>query len=233
MAIVDKIISGRISVGRLGLYLHGKTEHGYHIDFNFTTSPELRACGVNNITRDQLFVLFADFDDITYEKLKQQLDFVNKNYGVSHFIILRTGENRYHVISFEKFLMKELLDLLQNTFVDYTYKYVAVKSDKGWILRISEKKDLDGNVVRDKPQFVESISYSKIPKRRLSRAHIEFFSKLYPEIMEFAKGFSKDYWDEYTMIQLLRYGTSHENLIAKFDLEDLINSKKLEIVSKE
>jgi len=233
--IEDEIISGRISIGRVGIYLNAKTKGGYNIGFNFLNSPELRTAGVCNITKDQMFIMFADFDNIGYEKLKDQLDFINRNHDVSNFLVLTTGKNRYHVISFEKFWKQELVDILKNTFCDYTYKsFVPLKVDKGWILRVTEKRDLDNNVVKDRPEYVESFSYSEVPKRRLSRAHVEFFSRMYPEFRKFAEEkLDKNYWDEFTVIQLLKYGTSHENLIAKFDLKDLIDSKKLEIVWKD
>ena len=233
--IKDDVVSGKVSIGRLGFYLHAVTKDGYHIDFNFINSPELRTVGVCNLTKDQRFVMFMDFDRITYEKLQAQLDFIHEEYDVSHFLVLTTGKDRYHVISFEKFLKGDLVDALKNTFCDYTYKnFVPLKVDKGWILRIGDKKDLDGNVVKEKPEYFGVHSYSEVPKRKLSRAHIEFFAKLYPEFRKFAiEKLDEIYWDEYTQIQILRYGTSHENLIAKFDLQDLISSKKLEIIWKD
>lgn len=233
--MTDKIISGKISVGKNGIYLHAASENGYRIDFSVYNSPELKCAGINNITKDQKFILFADFDDISYDKLKDQLNFINKNYGVGHFLILTTGKGKYHVISFEKFLMNDLIEILQNIFCDYSYKRMDIigKQDKGWILRISEKKDLDGNVIKDRPQFVDFIYYGE-PKRKLSRAHLELFSKLYPKLKFFIQEkLDEKFWDEFTVVELLKYPTTHQDLLVKFGLDNLINSKKLEIIWKD
>ena len=85
--------------------------------------------------------------------------------------------------------------------------------------------------MKDKPSFVDYLGYSK-PKRKLSRAHIEFFAKLYPQIkaqVENSEMLAEIYWDGFTAINIIKYGTSDKNLITSFGLEDLVASKKLDI----
>jgi hypothetical protein len=229
--IKSKIKSGSVILAKTGVYLRARTEDGRSLSFHLVNLPELTAFGVSNITHDQYYVLFLDFDNITLEELKRQIAFIYKTYDVSHFFILTTGPNRFHVISFEKFTLAEFRDVIDNTFCDYAFRSTPIRSDKGWILRFAPKIDKDGNVKKDRPEYVDFIWY-KTPKRKLSRAHIEFFSKFYPQIRHQVQNsvpLAEVNWDTYMDINVINYGTSERNIITNFGLEDLVNSKKLEI----
>ena len=229
--IHTKIIEGSITLAKTGVYLKARTESGHSLSFHFVNLPELRSVGVSNLTFDQRYVLFLDFDNISLDELKRQIAFLYKTYDISHFFILTTGPNRFHVISFEKFMLSEFRDIIDNTFCDYSFRSTPIRSDKGWILRLLQKIDKDGNIKKDKPEYVDFIWYT-VPRRKLSRAHIELFSKLYPQIkyqVQNSVPLAEINWDTLTEVNVIKYGTSDRNLITDFGLEDLINSKKLEI----
>ncbi len=229
--IKTNIKSGSVILAKTGIYLKAQTEDGHSLSFHLVNLPELRTVGVSNITFDQHYVLFLDFDNITLEELKRQIAFLYKTYDISHFFILSTGPNRFHVISFEKFMLAEFREIIDNTFCDYSFRSTPIRSDKGWILRLLPKIDKDGNIKKDRPEYVDFIWY-KAPRRKLSRAHIELFSKLYPQIKSQAQNsvpLAECNWDTHTSVNAIKYGTSDMNLITDFGLEDLVNSKKLEI----
>ena len=229
--IEDKIIEGRVSIGKTGLRFDVRTEMGYHMGFSYTKIPELRAIGISNITQDQQFVLFLDFDKIKKDDLYKHLYYMAKENGLSHFFILSTSESNFHAVCMEKFRLSELQPIINNSLCDCSYKAIALKVDKGWILRISEKKDLDGNVIKDKPAYVDFIQYS-YPQRKLSRAHLELFAKLYPEVAYHYKNgaeFHSSNLDDFSNIKMVRYGTSSSSFMTDCGIGDLIDAKKLNI----
>jgi hypothetical protein len=230
--IDDKIKMGNVRIGKLGVYLQAQTESGFDIRFDFVKLPELRTLGVSNITADQRFVLFLDYDKMSPQELNDQLTYLNKEFGIMNFFKLKTGEHRYHVISFEKFHLSDIQKIVDNTLCDYSFKVVAVKSDKGWILRIMPKIDEDGNVVRDRPMYDGFLSFG-VPTRSQSRGHIEFFSKLYPQMRDiFSKhpAFGEGYLDNHTFVRVVKYGTSHANILPSIGDTDFVNSKNLQVV---
>jgi hypothetical protein len=230
MPIEDKIIGGSVSLSTTGLYLDAVTEGGRLVKFHFVELPELRTLGVSNITLDQHFILFLDYDKITMEDMQSQLLYLHNEFGLSHFIVIKTGERRFHVVCFEKFMMEEVQKIVNNTLCDYSFKTVALKSDKGWILRLYPKIDRDGKVVRDRPEFQTFLYYGE-PKRKLSRGHMELFAKIYPGFGKAMKDMDlAKYADDSTWVKLVKYGTSQKNLITSFGFDDLIASKKLQVI---
>jgi hypothetical protein len=243
--IDDDITEGHVTLGKTGIYLTARTKGGKAISFSYVQMPELKTVGVSNITHDQRFVLFLDFDRITEAELHRQLELIHEKHGVSHFITLTTGPNRYHVACFEKFDLPELQEIVNETVCDYAFKEVPLKSDKGWILRFRPKYDMDGKIIKDGPIYLGADMFEERPKRKLSRAHLEFFMKMYPQMRKVAdanssfgdscymKCFDEKYWDSNTAVNVIRYGTSKSNLFEEMGVQDLANSRKIELIWSE
>lgn len=230
--IRKKIKKGDITIGKLGIYLNADTTDGEKIRFSYVKRPELRTVGVNSLTEDQMFCLFMDFDSMNEAAVRKQLLFVHERCSVSHFLLLRTSKDHYHAISFEKFLLHEVRSILDDTMVDYRFRNVGMTSDKGWILRLLPKYDEDGDIIRDRPEFVDLIVMSRNPRRRLSRAHVELYAKLFPDaksIMEGADAFKDEFLDGSSTVKLVRYGTSHADLEMEAGLDEMVRSRRLRI----
>jgi len=136
------------------------------------------------------------------------------------------------VKSFEKFHLGDVQKVVDDTLCDYSFKITAIRSDKGWILRLYPKMDKDGNVVRDRPQFERFVSFG-VPTRMQSRAHLELFSKLYPEIRKVFtenEAFGDGHLDSLTTVHLVKYGTSHANIMPGMDEQDYVKSKNLQVI---
>lgn len=234
--IEDKIIQGKLTLGKTGMYISAETEKGYDVNFHILNIPELSTVGVNNMTEDRQFILFMDYDNIKEEDLLKELDHLGSKYSISHFLMLMTGTNKFHVISFEKFDLPTIILILKDSLSDYSYKAtgVAIKLDKGWILRLKPKIDYDGNIVRDRPEYHGFLYvYDRYEGRQISRAHLELFAKLYPQVKEKweeLEKFIKFHIDEYSTVRFIKYGTSHKNFLMNTGLGDLIESKKLTVV---
>ncbi len=229
--------NGHISIGKTGLYIDCDTDKGYHLHLSFVTLPNLNTIGINNITKDQMFVLFMDYDNISYDNLVKQVKFIMNGINglvkpISHILVLETGEDRYHVISFEKFYLNEIRTILDNSLCDYSYKNLPITSDKGYVLRIQPKFDLDGKLVKDKPVFkdlffcVDNNNTISTVNRKISRAHVELFTLLYPEIKNKIILF-KNCFDDDKACKILKYGTTNNDVIHNLGINELVDSKRL------
>jgi hypothetical protein len=181
--------------------------------------------GVSNITVDFNFVFFGDFDRISEEDLNSQLSYLNRTYGLSHFLVLESSPGKYNVINFERFKLSEFQSILSDTLVDYTYKLIPPKFDKGYIVRLFPKFDFDGNEIGQRPILFKFINYGK-STRKLSRPHIELFAKLFglkdnKDFMTFLNN-NKDMLDDFERVKILTYGTSNKNLLSNLDEEHLV-----------
>lgn len=219
-------------MGKTGFYLDAETDGGYYVSLHMVNIPEMRSIGISNITADQQFVLFMDFDRMKKEQLDSQLDYISRTWGIDHFLVLTTGVNRYHVISFDKFELSKLREIMLNSLCDYSYRSMPIKVDKGWILRIAPKLDLDGKVVRAKPDFVEFRTYGGKDEHELSRAHVEMFGKMFPQMAPRISelGYYDSRMDGNETVNVIRYGTSQKDFILSAGLDKLVDSKRLNII---
>ncbi|MCS7135438.1 MAG: hypothetical protein NZ893_03305, partial [Candidatus Aenigmarchaeota archaeon] len=133
------IKGGKISVSKLGIYVSGETDTGETFAFSLLHKPEFATVGVNNICSDGKFVVFLDYDNIKFEYLLEDLEKLSKDYGLSHFIVIKTRDKSYHAVCLEKFSLPKVQEIIDNSLCDYSYKKFPIKVDKGWILRITEK----------------------------------------------------------------------------------------------
>jgi hypothetical protein len=229
--IKDEIVGGMLQLGKYGIKLKCYTASGYIVKFETFKAPELSTIGISNLTQDGRYVLFMDYDNISEKDLEMEIRRMTSDYGISHFLILKTSKMGYHVISFDKFKLSHIKDILNNSLCDYSYKNIPLKSDKGYILRIFEKRDLDGKIVKEKPQFHNlKINMDLLADREKSRAHYELYSLLFKEVRTLGeiKNFSNKL-DSYHTVRLVRYGTSNSDFMKLIGFDSLNKSKKVRV----
>jgi hypothetical protein len=231
MVVEDKVIGGMLQLGKYGLKIKCYTQNGYIVKFEAFKSPELTTIGISNLTQDGRYVLFMDYDDIREEDLQIEINRMIRDYGISHFLILKTSKMGYHVISFDKFKLSHIKNILNNSLCDYSYKNIPLKSDKGYILRIFEKRDLDGRIVKEKPQFHNlKINMDLLSEREKSRAHYELYCLLFKEVRALGniKAFA-DNLDSYHTVKVVKYGTSNSDFMKMIGFDKLDKSKKVRV----
>ncbi|MEM5867087.1 MAG: hypothetical protein QXG39_04130 [Candidatus Aenigmatarchaeota archaeon] len=235
--IEEKINRGKVVLGKTGIYIYAVTNKEKHICLSIIDKPDLRTVGINNITEDEEFVLFLDYDNITFEDLLSQVKYIFDGLNgiikpISHCFILKTSEDSYHLISLEKFPLSELKMIMENTLCDYVYRKISTKIDKGFILRIKEKVDLDGNIVKNKPEFINFFTNKNQlePLRKFSRPHVELFSLLYPELSKIYQHY-KLFFDDNEIVKLLSYGTysKSKDFFVELTGKSFIDSKRINI----
>lgn len=220
------MVGGRLLIGKTSVWLRVQTKNNFVFQASLTFFPNLHTMGVSNITADFNFIFFADFDRISEEDLNAQLRSLNGKYGLSHFLILESSPKKYNVINFERFELNEFQTILNNTLCDYTYKNIPPKLDKGWIVRIFPKYDMDGKEIQRRPIFHKFINCNNKSTRKLSRSHIELFDKLFHlrddiGFMSFLNN-NKNMLDDFEKVKILAYGTSNKNLLTNLDDDHLV-----------
>lgn len=223
--ISEEVTGGKLLVGKTSVWVRIQTKNNYVFQASLTFFPNLVTLGISNITADNEFVFFADMDKIKQEDLDKQIHYLNVNYNLSHFLVLETSENKYAIICFERFKLTDFQEVLNNTLCDYTYKFLPTKLDKGWIIRVFPKYDLDGNEIMRRPSFFKFVYFNR-PHRKLSRAHIELFDKLFGlrkdvMFMKFVNE-NQDMMDAFEKVKILKYGTSNKNLLTNLGEDHLV-----------
>lgn len=210
MEIVKNLVKGKVKVTKLGISFTGETSDGEVVNFSILHKPELATVGINNICEDGNFVLFLDYDNIEFDYFIKDLEKLSKNYGLSHFIVIKTRDKSYHAVCLEKFPLSKVQEIVNDSLCDYSYKRFPVKIDKGWILRVTDKIVVqNGEISSVAPVYMALLKFGKPRKFSISRAHLEFFAKIYPEFGKDALNyFDRESLDDFVRVHLIRYGTS-------------------------
>lgn len=140
--------------------------------FYFRVQPkrEVLHYGVGNRCHDGRYVLFLDYDHTPLSWIREEITLLQEYYNVGPCYLFKT-KHGIHVISLEKFHLRELISIMGATSIDQNYLTVPLMGGaKIWILRQSEKKG-------------ETITYlgkqhaDTILPREHSRAHAEYLGR--------------------------------------------------------
>lgn len=136
---------------------------------------------LNNISNHRKAILFLDYDGISLDDVKQDLNKIaRENAGeLSDWAILKSSNNGFHAINFSILSVDKVKKITQSSKADKLFIEYSMKNSS--TLRISPKFDYaDKNkVVKEAPVFLEwHINTSKEKSTiRLSRAHLFFYLK--------------------------------------------------------
>ena len=173
--------------------------------------PSLPIKGYTSRTEDGKHVLFLDYDLVSPEIVKLDIETLMKEHNISHAYIFTTHEEEdklglcgnYHVICLEKFYFTEILDMMGKTHCDSLHRNLAKRTRyRSWVLRFTGK----GN--RGKPRFIKLIiNYDHlIPTREISSAHNNLIQLLSnADLLPYTKNFDKK-----TIATLTYYNTLKE-----------------------
>lgn len=120
------------------------------------------------------FVIFLDYDNITDERLIEELMYLQELFGLGDFIVLATNEFGRHVICIDRLLLKKAIKVVYSSSCDGIFqKGIRYNEHRTWILRAIEK----GN--RPKPKYLYTVKSPYNGKRLQSQAHGEFLQRYY------------------------------------------------------
>lgn len=114
------------------------------------------------------YCLFLDYDNVPEEWVFEEVKYLINIYTLGRVYIFKTNKG-FHVVSPEKFSLRELVEILRDTSTDDAFKNVPLKfARKLWTLRGTAKKGL-------KPKLI--YSYEREADREISKAHMKYLSE--------------------------------------------------------
>jgi len=157
------------------------------LSINLYNAPAVKTWGILNRTPDNYFLPFFDFDGVRYEVVEEEIDFLNKNFGLGPFIVRESSSfvteegvkiGNYHLIGFSKLTLPEYQEILKYSRCDPGFKAgFKLEPERAWVLRIGEKFDLKTN--QPVKPFSKLIKYYYFPtKRILNKGMFKFFEIL-------------------------------------------------------
>jgi len=127
--------------------------------------------GATNRTKDGLYCVFLEYDNILLGYVEDELKRLQDQFGLSDFIILESSKDSYHCYCFDKVSYVLYRQIQDNATIDK--KWVTFPIQHGthnWVLRYTAKK-------KEKPQF---ISHMLSPYNRYQKSlpHIRLVEKI-------------------------------------------------------
>lgn len=141
--------------------------------------PKYRVYGLTNRTEDNMFLLFADYDNVENTIVYQDIKMLQSKFKLGTCLIRMSNQKykkqnnafvgSFHIIFFSKLPFKRMKDILQYTRCDINFKRANFQQ-RLKVLRLSEK----GRKL--KPVFYQLLSAKT--KLESSKAHAEFFENI-------------------------------------------------------
>jgi len=130
---------------------------------------------------------FLCYDDILWRLVESELKYIQEEFNLTPFYVFKTTEQldpngelygSYICVCLTKKNFKEAAEILKETHIDSSYKFVPLSYRfKTWVLRLS------GKGKKSSPKFKCVIGdLKKEYKQEVSQAHLETMKKVYPEI---------------------------------------------------
>ena len=120
------------------------------------------------------FVIFLDYDNITDERLKEELIYLQEVYRLGNFYVFATNEFARHAVCIDRLPLRETIEVVYNSSCDAVFKRgIRINEYRTWVLRALEK----GN--RSKPKYLYALESSYNSRNLQSQAHGEFLQRFY------------------------------------------------------
>ena len=111
--------------------------------------------GYTNRCQDGSYVIFLDYDNIEYEWLINEINYLQEMYRLGDFYIFSSSENCFHVVCLDKVPLEYYLKILRSSSVDPNYINVPLYSGrKIWTLRVTDKTS-DKRIGKNKKGIID------------------------------------------------------------------------------
>lgn len=149
--------------------------HTFHLKLQHFKTPIAPTTGVSpRIPHSTEFVTFLDYDNITDERLVDELFYLQELFHLGDFHVFATNEFGRHVVCIDRLPLREELEVVYNSTCDYNFQRgIRINEYRTWVLRALEK----GN--RPKPKYLYPIESSYDGQRLQSEAHGLFLLRYY------------------------------------------------------
>jgi len=137
--------------------------------------PKTPTAGISaRIPHTTEFVIFLDYDNITDERLIDELRYLQELYEVGDFHILATSEFGRHAMCVDRLFLREDLKVVYTSTCDQVFKRgIRINEGRTWICRTYKKGD------RPIPKYLYSVESPYNGLRLQSQAHALFLQNHY------------------------------------------------------
>ena len=134
---------------------------------------EVRTKGVSSrIPGTTLHVLFLDYDNITDERLTEELRYLQDEFELGNFYVLETRNKGRHAICIDALRFTDILEIVRFSSCDLMFKKApTINEYRCWVLRFAKKGD------RDSPKYLYVVESPHDEKNMQSRGHAKYLEK--------------------------------------------------------
>ena len=134
---------------------------------------DVRTKGVSSrIPGTTLHVLFLDYDNITDEKLTEELRYLQEQFELGSFYVLETRNKGRHAICVDALRPRDQKEIVDFSSCDLMFKRAPMINEyRCWVLRYAKK----GN--RDEPKYMYTVKSPHEGKNLQSRGHAKYLLK--------------------------------------------------------
>lgn len=131
--------------------------------------------GITNRTHDGYYIPFLDYDDMPFDWLEGELIDIQKQYNLGDLYVFASGQDKFHVVGFDKLTREEYQSLLNRSSCDANYKKIPFT----WGRRVATLRATEKQGRKVKLHAVIEADFSRPYRHEMSNAHRIFFEGHY------------------------------------------------------
>jgi hypothetical protein len=113
--------------------------------------------------------VFLDYDNIDDDRLKEELEFLQSNFELGNFYVLKTREFGRHAVCVDALRFKDAKEIVDFSSCDVMFKRAPrINEYRAWVLRYSKK----GN--REEPKYLYTVESEFEGKNLQSVGHAKY-----------------------------------------------------------
>jgi len=126
----------------------------------------------SRIPDTSLHIVTLDYDNITDERLIEELRFLQEEFQIGNFIVLETRNEGRHAVCIDALRFKDVLEIIRFSSCDLMFKKAPMINEyRCWVLRYAKK----GN--RDAPKYLYTVESPYEGQNLQSRGHAKYLLK--------------------------------------------------------
>ena len=126
----------------------------------------------SRIPNTSLHVTFLDYDNIVDDRLEEELRFLQEEFQIGNFYVLKTRKQGRHAVCIDALRFKDVLEIVRFSSCDLMFKRAPwINEFRCWVLRFAKK----GN--RDEPKYLYTVESPYERQNLQSRCHAKYLLK--------------------------------------------------------
>jgi len=126
----------------------------------------------SRVPKTSLHVICLDYDNVTDDRLKEELRFLQEEFELGNFYIFETKFDGRHALCIDALRFKDVWDVIGFSSCDWMFKRAPrINEYRCWVLRYAKKGD------RDAPKYLYTVESPHEGKNLQSRGHAKYLLK--------------------------------------------------------